>query len=96
MSKLDKEEKRKLTERLWDSYQQTLKDYFTVSDYYHKYELGNNHDLESNSALALNNVRQAQNTYLTALELELVRLNGRKWFKKRTYANVTLSNDVPF
>lgn len=96
MSKLDKEEKRKLTERLWDSYQQTLQDYFAVSDYYHKYELGNNHDLEKNSALALNNVRQAQNTYLTALELELVRLNGRKWFEKRTYANVTLSNDVPF
>lgn len=95
MSKLDKEEKRKLTSCLWDSYQQTLQDYFAVSDYYREQELNNYQKLDS-SALALNNVRQAQNAYLTALELELVRLNGRKWFEERTYANVTLSNDVPF
>lgn len=95
MSKLDKEEKRKLTSCLWDSYQQTLQDYFAVSDYYHKYELNHSQDLDS-SALAVNNVRQAQNAYLTALELELVNLNGRKWLEERTYARVKVSNDFPF
>lgn len=95
MSKLDKEEKRKLTSCLWDSYQQTLQDYFAVSDYYYKYELNNSQDLDS-SALAVNNVRQAQNAYLTALELELVNLNGRKWLEERTYARVKISNDFPF
>lgn len=90
MSKLDKEEKRKLTSCLWGSYQQTLETYVTASAFYY------DHQLEDDHALALNNVRQAQNAYLTALELELVRLNGRKWLKERTYANIMFSNDVPF
>ncbi len=95
MSKSDEEKTRKLAEYLWGIHQQTLRDYFAVSDYYQAHELNNNQKLDS-STLTLNNVRQAQNAYLTALELEMVRLNGREWLKERTYASVKLSNDVPF
>lgn len=95
MSKPDEEKTRKLAEYLWGIHEQTLRDYFAVSDYYREQELNNNQKLDS-STLTLNNVRQAQNAYLTALELEMVRLNGREWLEERTYASVKLSNDIPF
>lgn len=41
MSKPDKEKTRKLAEYLWGIHQQTLRDYFAVSDYYREQELNN-------------------------------------------------------
>lgn len=72
-NKLTKEDKRKLGEELLKAYKGTLTSLYAIASLHIDY------DLKPNPDMALYNIRHSGDAYLIALELELVRLQGRKW-----------------
>lgn len=72
-NKLTKEDKQKLSDELLKAYKETLTSLYTIVTLHFDY------DLKPNPDMALYNIRHSGSAYLFSLELELVRLQGRKW-----------------